>query len=103
MPRDERDRYKDRDDRRGNRDRDRRNSGSPDRRRERRVQQPMNYPGGMNPNILATINDKNKIKNKIYIPKIGNINFVGLLLGPKGTYQKKLELKSGCKILVRGE
>ena len=31
------------------------------------------------------------------------INYVGLLIGPKGTNQKRLEQESGCKILVRGK
>ena len=44
-----------------------------------------------------------KIKKKIYIPKKAGINYVGLLIGPKGTYQKRLQQQSGCKILVRGK
>lgn len=56
-----------------------------------------------NPNIMYTINDSSKIKKKIYIPKVSGVNFVGLLIGPKGTYQKRLEQQSGCKILIRGK
>ena len=48
-------------------------------------------------------NDSMKIKKKIYIPKKPGINYVGLLIGPKGTYQKRLQQQSGCKILVRGK
>ena len=48
-------------------------------------------------------NDSMKIKKKIYIPKKTGINYVGLLIGPKGTYQKRLQQQSGCKILVRGK
>ena len=48
-------------------------------------------------------NDSMKIKKKIYIPKKAGINYVGLLIGPKGTYQKRLQQQSGCKILVRGK
>jgi rRNA processing protein Krr1/Pno1 len=58
---------------------------------------------GLNPNIYSTITDNSKIKKKIYIPKVPGINYVGLLIGPKGTYQKRLEQQSGCKILVRGK
>ena len=47
--------------------------------------------------------DSMKIKKKIYIPKKPGINYVGLLIGPKGTYQKRLQQQSGCKILVRGK
>ena len=52
---------------------------------------------------VFNINDSSKIKKKIYIPKQSGINYVGLLIGPKGTYQKCLEQQSGCKILVRGK
>jgi len=48
-------------------------------------------------------NDAMKLKKKIYIPKKPGINYVGLLIGPKGTYQKRLQQQSGCKILVRGK
>ena len=59
-------------------------------------------------NLLANAanvlnNDAMKLKKKIYIPKKPGINYVGLLIGPKGTYQKRLQQQSGCKILVRGK
>ncbi len=57
----------------------------------------------VNPNILYTLNDNSKIKRKVYIPKVPGVNFVGLLIGPKGTYQKRLETQSNCKILIRGK
>lgn len=57
----------------------------------------------VNPNILYSINDSSKIKRRIAIPKKSGVNFVGLLIGPKGTYQKRLEQQSGCKILIRGK
>jgi hypothetical protein len=57
----------------------------------------------VNPNILYTLNDSSKVKKKIFIPKVSGVNFVGLLIGPKGTYQKSLEKQSGCKILIRGK
>lgn len=56
----------------------------------------------MNANILL-INDNSKIKRKVFIPKLPGVNFVGLLIGPKGTYQKRLEAQTGCKILIRGK
>ena len=58
---------------------------------------------GMHPNIARMINDPLKFKKKILLPHCHNINFVGLLIGPKGLYQKKLEDESGCKILIRGK
>ncbi len=74
---------------------------------------PNNYPtkptatygsgSNVNPNILFTLNDNTKIKRKIYIPKVAGVNFVGLLIGPKGSYQKRLEQQSSCKILIRGK
>ena len=57
----------------------------------------------LNPNIIYTLNDTSKIKRKVYIPKVPGVNFVGLLIGPKGTYQKRLETQSNCKILIRGK
>ena len=57
----------------------------------------------VNPNILFTLNDNSKIKRKIFIPKVSGVNFVGLLIGPKGSYQKRLEQQSSCKILIRGK
>ena len=43
-----------------------------------------------------------KFRTKIFLPQITGINYVGLLIGPKGTYQKKLEEETNCKILIRG-
>lgn len=31
------------------------------------------------------------------------MNYIGLLIGPRGLYQKRLEEESGCKILIRGK
>lgn len=58
---------------------------------------------GIHPNITKLLNDPEKIKKKVYIPHSQNINYVGLLIGPKGTYQKKLEEETGCKLLIRGK
>lgn len=80
---------------------------------EDKTSQSQNYPtkptavygtgSNVNPNIMYTLNDNSKIKRKIFIPKVQGVNFVGLLIGPKGTYQKRLEQQSGCKILIRGK
>ena len=56
-----------------------------------------------NQNLLYSLTDNSKIKRKVFIPKVNGVNFVGLLIGPKGTYQKRLEQQSGCKILIRGK
>ena len=61
-----------------------------------------NQQSGLNTNIMNTLNDSNKIKRKIYVPKDSNFNYTGLIIGPKGSNQKRLEEETGCKILVRG-
>lgn len=45
-----------------------------------------------------------KFQDKYYIPTetYPGINFVGLLLGPRGNTLKKLQEDSGCKIAIRG-
>jgi polyribonucleotide nucleotidyltransferase len=58
---------------------------------------------GMNPNILKALNDPNKIRRKIPIPPDPTFNYIGLIIGPKGVSQKKLEEETGCKILIRGK
>lgn len=58
---------------------------------------------GLHPNITKLLNDPNKFKKKVFIPQSQHINYVGLLIGPKGTYQKKLEEETGCKLLIRGK
>jgi transcription antitermination factor NusA-like protein len=60
------------------------------------------YTQGCNPNIINTLNDNTKIKRKIYMPKNNKFNYTGLIIGPKGANQKRLEEETGCKILVRG-
>ncbi|CDW73457.1 kh domain containing protein [Stylonychia lemnae] len=44
-----------------------------------------------------------RFREKIILPQLQGINYVGLIIGPKGTYQKKLEELTGCKILIRGK
>lgn len=39
---------------------------------------------------------------KIPFPVRTTSNLVGLIIGPRGSYQKRLEEESGCKILIRG-
>jgi far upstream element-binding protein len=52
--------------------------------------------------IMNTLGDTTKIKRKIYIPTDTDFNYTGLIIGPKGSNQKRLEEQTGCKILVRG-
>lgn len=64
---------------------------------------PMQMASKSKNNNLNFLDDNTKLKRKIYIPKSSEINYVGLLIGPKGTYQKRLEQQTGCKILIRGK
>lgn len=57
----------------------------------------------LNPFILNSLQDSTKIKKKMYIPKNPGVNYIGLLIGPQGHYQKRLEEESECKILIRGK
>jgi len=45
----------------------------------------------LNPTILNALQDHSKIKKKIYIPKNPGVNYIGLIIGPQGHYQKRLE------------
>ncbi|KAI9920045.1 hypothetical protein PsorP6_015594 [Peronosclerospora sorghi] len=46
-----------------------------------------------------------KKHKKVYIPvdKYPDINFMGLLIGPRGSTQKRMEDESGARILIRGK
>jgi hypothetical protein len=46
--------------------------------------------------------DGGKLRKKIYLPRKNGVNYIGLLIGPRGMYQKKLEEDTNCKILIRG-
>ena len=40
----------------------------------------------LNPAILNALQDSSKIKKKVYLPKDKGINYIGLLIGPRGLY-----------------
>ncbi|DAA78350.1 TPA_exp: Uncharacterized protein A8136_4326 [Trichophyton benhamiae CBS 112371] len=46
-----------------------------------------------------------KTQEKVYVPvnDYPEINFIGLLIGPRGNTLKKMETKSGAKIAIRGK
>jgi len=46
-----------------------------------------------------------RVSERVAIPVDGNpaINFVGLLIGPRGNTLKKIEKESDCKIMIRGK
>lgn len=40
----------------------------------------------LNPAIMNALQDSSKIKKKVYLPKDKGINYIGLLIGPRGLY-----------------
>ncbi len=48
---------------------------------------------------------KRKPSRKLYIPTkdYPGYNFIGLIIGPRGNTQKRMERESGCKIAIRGK
>jgi len=52
----------------------------------------------------ATMSGAAKVRRKVYVPveEQPDINWSGLLIGPRGETQKKLEADSGCRVLIRG-
>jgi splicing factor 1 len=62
----------------------------------------------MNPNFKPPadyIPTTTKKMKKIMIPidKYPDYNFIGLIIGPRGNTQKKMEKESNCKIAIRGK
>ena len=47
--------------------------------------------------------ENSKFRKKIYLPRTQGFNLVGLLLGPKGIFQKLLEKQTDCKIYINGQ
>lgn len=60
------------------------------------------YYRGFVPGAKNVILDNTRIKRKIPIPTNKNFNYAGIIIGPRGSNQKRLEEETGCKILVRG-
>ncbi|XP_071706541.1 splicing factor-like protein 1 [Rutidosis leptorrhynchoides] len=46
-----------------------------------------------------------KVQKKLYIPKNAypGYNFIGLIIGPRGLTQKRMEKETGAKIVIRGK
>nr|CAG8446066.1 12715_t:CDS:2 [Entrophospora candida] len=61
----------------------------------------------MNPDFKPPADYKRptKMQDKVYIParEFPEINFIGLLIGPRGNTLKKMESESGAKISIRGK
>ena len=54
-------------------------------------------------NNRSNITETQKFKKKIYLPRTQGYNLVGLILGPKGNFQKYLEKETDCKIYINGQ
>lgn len=59
------------------------------------------YYRGKVPGVTQSRN-RNLIQKKVPIPIHSGFNYAGLIIGPKGANQKRLEEETGCKILIRG-
>jgi len=62
----------------------------------------------MNPNFkppvdFTPVNIKKQKKIWIPVDKYPGYNFIGLILGPRGNTQKRMEKETGCKIVIRGK
>lgn len=50
-----------------------------------------------------SVGSQNKLTRIIYVPEDDSeMNYLGLLIGPKGQTQKQMQAESGAKILIRG-
>ena len=43
------------------------------------------------------------VTKKVYVPNNPDVNFVGVLIGPKGASLKAMTERTGCKILIKGK
>jgi splicing factor 1 len=48
------------------------------------------------------MSDLQTITNKIFIPKDNNINYIGLIIGPRGITQKNIEKETQCFVKICG-
>ncbi|OAF71866.1 Branchpoint-bridging protein [Intoshia linei] len=57
------------------------------------------------PPMEYKISTMNRVIDKVFIPQDlhPSINFVGLIIGPRGNTLKMLEKETGCKIIIRGK
>jgi splicing factor 1 len=59
----------------------------------------------LKPNTFVPPNDYRPLKKekRIFLPEDDpDVNYIGIILGPRGSTQKILENKSGCRISIRG-
>jgi splicing factor 1 len=59
----------------------------------------------LNPALAGSMKPTKRTAEKILIPVADypEINFMGLIIGPRGNTQKRMEQETGCKISIRGK
>ena len=59
----------------------------------------------LNPALSGSMKPTKRTAEKILIPQAEHpeINFMGLIIGPRGNTQKRMEQETGCKISIRGK
>lgn len=61
------------------------------------------YPGFKPPADYQPVTSKKMRKIMVPIDKHPEYNFIGLIIGPRGNTQKRMEKETGCKISIRGK
>jgi len=61
------------------------------------------YPQFKPPADFTPVNTKKTKKIFIPVEKNPEYNFIGLIIGPRGNTQKRMEKETGCKIVIRGK
>jgi len=61
------------------------------------------FPNFRPPADYQPVTNKKMRKVMIPIEKHPEYNFIGLIIGPRGNTQKKMERETGCKISIRGK
>lgn len=56
----------------------------------------------MFPNINSLLQNSKLLKQRVKIPQTDSVNFIGMIIGPKGSCLKSMEERSGCRIFVKG-
>ena len=56
----------------------------------------------MFPNINSLLQNSKLLKQRVKIPSTDSVNFIGMIIGPKGSCLKSMEERSGCRIFVKG-
>ena len=52
-------------------------------------------------NMLSLLEDQTKTKDRLPLPQNNNVNYAGMVIGPKGQTLKELEQSTSCILFVR--